>query len=437
MLANVATSSSSFLNDESLQKTSISDLIELELTDQQRYEFKVALEKVKEHQGKGTELISLYIPPTRQISDVSNYLKNEYSQSSNIKSSSTRKNVQSAISSILARLRAYKRTPENGLVFFVGHRKVGADQTKMVQFVLEPPEPTPTFLYRCDSQFYTEPLDAMLEEKETYGLIVIDRSEATIGFLRGKRIELVRNIESQVPSKHRMGGQSARRFERLIEVAAHEFYKKIAEIANEAFLSEKDLKGILVGGPGPTKEFFLKEEYLHHELQKKVLETFDTGYTDEYGLREMVEKAKETLADLDLMREKRLMQAFLNEIRKPDGGLSSYGEEQVKEALRAGAVDTLLVSEAMRKSKADFKCPKCGFEKEMIISKLPDDVRCDKCGEEMSLEKEEDLVRELFKMAEAVGTKVELISGESEEGELLLKAFGGFAAILRYPIKRQ
>ncbi|MEM4264158.1 MAG: peptide chain release factor aRF-1, partial [Thermoplasmata archaeon] len=286
-------------------------MIELELTDQQRYEFKVALEKVKEHQGKGTELISLYVPPTRQISDVANYLKNEYSQSSNIKSSSTRKNVQSAISSILARLRAYRRTPENGLVFFIGHRKVGADQTRMVQFVLEPPEPVPTFIYRCDSQFYTEPLDDMLKEKETYGLIVIDRSEATVGFLRGKRIELVRNVESQVPSKHRMGGQSARRFERLIEVAAHEFYKKIADIANEAFLNEKELKGILVGGPGPTKEFFLKEGYLHHELQKKVLETFDTGYTDEYGLREMVEKAKETLADLDLMREKRLMQRFL------------------------------------------------------------------------------------------------------------------------------
>lgn len=411
-------------------------MIELELTDQQRYEFRVALEKVKELQGKGTELISLYVPPTRQISDVANYLRNEYSQSSNIKSSSTRKNVQAAISSILARLRAYKRTPENGLVFFIGHRKVGADQTKMVQFVLEPPEPVPTFLYRCDSQFYTEPLDEMLKEKETYGLIVIDRSEATVGFLRGKRIELVRNVESQVPSKHRMGGQSARRFERLIEVAAHEFYKKVADIANEAFLAEKDLKGILVGGPGPTKEFFLKEGYLHHELQKKVLDTFDTGYTDEYGLREMVEKAKETLADIDLMREKRLMQRFMNEIRKPDGGLSCYGEEQVRDAIRAGAVDILLVSEAMRKSKVDFKCPKCGFETEMIVSKVPESVKCQKCGEDMELVKEEDLVKELFKMAETVGTKVELISGESEEGELLQKAFGGFAAILRYPLKR-
>jgi len=408
----------------------------LEITDQRKYEFKVALEKVKELQGKGTELISLYVPPTRQISDVTNYLKGEYSQSSNIKSSSTRKNVQSAISSILARLRAYKRTPENGIVFFIGHRKVGADQTRMIQFVLEPPDPVPTFLYRCDSQFFTEPLDGMLLDKNVYGLIVIDRSEATIGFLRGKHIELIRNIESQVPSKHRMGGQSARRFERLIEIAAHEFFKKIANLSNEAFLSEKDLQGVLIGGPGPTKDYFMKEEYLHHELQKKVLDVFDTGYTDEYGLREMVEKARQTLSNIDLMREKNLIQRLLEEIRRADGGLAAYGEENVKQALAAGAVDSLLVSEDLRKLKVDFKCPKCGFEKELILTTTPDEMKCDKCGEDMEVIKEEDLVTQLFRQAESVNTKLELISGESEEGELLKKAFGGLAAILRFPLNR-
>ena len=408
----------------------------MELNNQQRYEFKTALEKVKELQGKGTELISLYVPPTRQISDVSNYLKGEYSQSSNIKSSSTRKNVQSAISSILARLRSYKRTPENGIVFFIGHRKVGADQTRMVQFVLEPPEPVPTFLYRCDSQFYTEPLDGMLLDKSIYGLLLLDRSEATIGMLRGKRIELIKNVESQVPSKHRMGGQSARRFERLIEIAAHEFFKKVSDLALDAFGNEKGLEGILIGGPGPTKDFFIKEGYLHHELQKKVVDTFDTGYTDEYGLRELVEKAKESLSSIDLMREKRLVQKLLDEIRKPDCGLAAYGEAQVKNALQIGAVDTLLVSEEMKRIKVDWKCPRCGFEKELIYTTTPDELKCEKCGEEMDLVAEINLVSELFKLAEGVSTKVELISGDSEEGGLLLKAFGGLAAILRFPLGR-
>jgi peptide chain release factor subunit 1 len=303
-----------------------------------------------------------------------------------------------------------------------------------VQFVLEPPEPITTFMYRCDSEFYTEKLWDMLEEKQTYGLLVIDRSESTIGILKGKRVMPVKNIQSQVPSKHGRGGQSALRFERLIEIAAHEFYKKTADIANEAFLAQPDLKGVLIGGPGPTKEFFMKEEYLHHELRKKIIDTFDTGYTDEYGLKELVEKAKDSLADLDLMREKALMQKLLEEIRKSDGGLASYGEDQVRHALALGAVDTLLLSEGLRKVRVTLKCPQCGWSGVVTVEKV-EDAKCPTCPEATpNIEASADFVDSFYEDASKVGTKVELLSVDSEEGELLLKAFGGIAAILRYGI---
>jgi len=405
-----------------------------ELTDLQKYEFRRSLEEVRKLSGRGTELISLYVPPSRQISDVSSYLRSEYSQSSNIKSASTRKNVQAAISSILSRLKNFKAPPENGLVFFVGHRSIGADQTDMVQFVLEPPEPVPTFLYRCDSAFYTEILEGMLGEKDVYGLLVIDRSEATIGLLHGKRIVPIKNLQSLVPSKHGRGGQSARRFERLIEIAAHEYFKKVADIANEAFLARQDLKGVLVGGPGPTKEFFVKNEYLQYELQKKIVETFDTGYTDEYGLKELVEKARGSLKDLDLMREKDLMQRLFEEIRKPDGGLSIYGEEQVKNALLIGAVDTLILSEDLRRVRLKLTCPACGEKAEAMTKDSSEEVKCPKCGTVMKVDQVDDLVGELHKIADSNSTKVEFISGESEEGGLLLKAFGGIAGILRFRV---
>ncbi len=405
-----------------------------ELTDLQKYEFRRSLEEVRKLTGRGTELISLYVPPSRQISDVANYLRGEYSQSSNIKSASTRKNVQSAISSILSRLKNFKQPPENGLVFFVGHRSIGADQTDMVQFVLEPPDPVPTFIYRCDSKFFTEPIEAMLETKETYGLIVIDRSEATIGLLHGKRIMPVKNMQSLVPSKHGRGGQSARRFERLIEIAAHEYYKKVADVANEAFLSRPDLKGILVGGPGPTKDYFVKSEYLHYELQKKIIDTFDVGYTDEYGLKELVEKAREALRDLDLMREKNIMQRLFEEIRKAEGGLSVYGEDQVKSALMIGAVDTLIISEDLRRVKLKVKCPNDGSVKVVLAKDSTEEIKCDKCGTIMHVEEVDDLVADMAKMADANNTKVEFISGESEEGGLLMKAFGGVAGVLRFRV---
>ena len=405
-----------------------------ELTNLQKYEFRRSLEEVQKISGRGTELISLYVPPSRQISDVAAYLRNEYSQSSNIKSASTRKNVQAAISSILSRLKGVRQPPENGLVFFVGHRSTSADQTQMVQYVLEPPEPVQTFVYRCDSGFFTEPLEQMLGHKDSYGLIVIDRGEATIGLLHGKRIMPIKNIPSLVPSKHGRGGQSARRFERLIEIAAHEFYKKVADIVNESFLQDQSLKGILVGGPGPTKEYFVKSEYLHYELQKKIIDTFDTGYTDEYGLRELVEKARDTLRGLDLMREKDLMQQLFEEIRKPDGGLSIYGEDQVRNALMIGAMDTLLLSEDMRKVKLDLSCPSCGEKREALAKDSTEEQRCDKCQAAMNVDEVHDLVGDLHKMAEENSTKVEFISGESEEGELLKKAFGGIAGILRFRV---
>jgi peptide chain release factor subunit 1 len=403
-----------------------------------RYELRRRLEDLGRFSGHATELISLYVPVTKQISFVTSYLKNEFSQSSNIKSKSTRKNVTSAIESITSRLKMYKQPPPNGVIFFVGHVAAAGDQTDMVQITIEPPMPITTFLYRCDSKFYLEPLNEMLEDRETYGLLVIDRGEGTIGFLKGKRVEVVKNIPSRVPSKHGRGGQSQRRFERLIEIAAHEFFKKVGDIVNETFLDEPELKGIIVGGPGATKEFFVEKDYLHHELKRKVIDLFDTGYTDEYGLRELVEKAEDALSDLDLMREKKLIKRLMDEIRKTEGGLSVYGETEVISALKNGAVDILLLSEGLRRYKLEYKCASCSNNQTLISGKdiklIEKTLDCPSCNGSMELKDKEDIIETLHKMASEVGTKVELISTDSTEGEMLFKAFSGIAGILRFRI---
>ena len=81
-----------------------------EMTERQKYDLKRQIEELKNCKGKHTELISLYVPPSKQISDVTSYLKNEYSQSQNIKSKTTRKNVLSAIESIMSRIKNYTKT---------------------------------------------------------------------------------------------------------------------------------------------------------------------------------------------------------------------------------------------------------------------------------------------------------------------------------------
>ena len=154
-------------------------------SERSKYDFKKAMQQIVAHRGRGTELISVYIPGTKQISDVMAYLRDEYSQSSNIKSKSTMKNVQGAIDSIMSRLKTYKSPPENGMVIFCGEVPRAGDQTKMVQYVIDPPEPITAFMYRCDSTFFTDPLQAMMIDKKYYGLIVIDRKEPRAPERRG------------------------------------------------------------------------------------------------------------------------------------------------------------------------------------------------------------------------------------------------------------
>ncbi len=411
-----------------------------ELTQREKYDLKRQIEELKTCKGKHTELISLYVPPSKQISDVTAYLKNELSQSQNIKSKTTRKNVLSAIESIMSRLKQFKTPPENGVIFFVGHKSIGSDQTSMVAYVIEPPMPIITFLYRCDSLFYTEPLEQMLTEKEIYGLFLIDRRECTVGMLRGKNIELLKYMTSQVPGKHGRGGQSQRRFERLTEIAAHEWFVKCGEKASEIFLNQDTMKGIFVGGSGPTKQYFVEEGYFHYEIQNKVLEVFDTGYTDEFGLKELVGVASEKMSDLKISKEKKVMKRFLSEVTKSERSLAAYGEEQIRRALQMGVVDTLILSEELRRYRVTIKCQSCEYsEQHTVTDEMLEELlnsECSSCKNASSFELVDkiDVIDELSELAESTGAKIELVSRTSEEGDSLYRAFNGIAAILRYAV---
>ncbi|RLI87917.1 MAG: peptide chain release factor 1 [Archaeoglobales archaeon] len=401
------------------------------MTSKLEYEFKRKLEELEKLKGRGTELITLYIPPDKNIADVASQLRSELSQASNIKSKQTRTNVMAGLEAILQRLKYFKKPPEHGMVIISGVVEVNGKQ-KHITEIIEPPEPVPLYKYHCDSTFYLEPLKEMLKEKKLYGLIVIDRREATVGILKGKRIEALNYTTSMVPGKHRQGGQSSVRFERLREIAIHEFYKKVGEKASEALLPYKDeLLGILIGGPSPTKEEFYEGEYLHHELQRKIIGLFDVSYTDESGLYELVEKAEDVLQELDLMKEKRLMNRFLKEVARD--GLAAYGEEEVRRYIALGAVDTLLLSEDLRLERVKYRCSVCGKEKEETVKEsVSSPPICERDGIAMEEVERRDIVLELSELAESMGAKVEFLSTESEEGAMLYNAFGGIAAILRF-----
>jgi len=348
------------------------------------FEFKRKIKFLKSQKGQGTELISVYIPPGANVNETSAKLRDEYGQAMNIKSKPTRKNVQSAIEKIVHILKGVNKAPENGVAIFAG-----SVDGKIESFEIIPPQPVQISVYRCDSTFFTGPLEYLFDVHDVYGLVAMDRREATIGTLKGKAVKIIKKLKSNVPGKHHKGGQSARRFERIIEDAAEKFFGKIGRKCNEIFLST-EVKGVLVGGSGPTKHMFVKGSHLDNNVKKKILGIIDTGYTDETGIKEIVDGSKDILEHAELAEEKELVDKFLKE--SVTGGLATYGINEIKQALTRGQVDILLLSEEL----------------------------------------EDKVVDELIAMAEKEGGKVEMISTETQEGNQFYIAFGGMGALLRY-----
>ena len=406
---------------------------------QRRLRTKKTLEELQNMRGMGTELVTVIIPPDRLISDVRGQLGQEGAQAANIKSKLTRKHVGDAIESAISVLNRYKNAGEYGIAIFVGHVIVGNNKTRLVTVVIEdPPEIFTSFRYRCDSTFELTQLEDMLIDRTSYGLFVIDRGEAAYGIASGKRIHCQEELQSNIMGKHRQGGQSAQRFERLIEEAAHNFFKRATEHACNYWLPNlADIKGIIVGGPGQTKDFVVKNDYFHHEVKKLIREPFfDVGYSNESGLRELVQRAGNLMDQIELDAERELVDNFLREVMQAHPK-ASYGEMMIRSALDQGAVDTLLLSEGLRKRRVGWYCKPCSHEWEATQNSRSEIPDCPKCGSEDVREdpdRTRDIIDELTELAGHTSAKVSLISMDSEEGATLQTSFGGIAALLRYSL---
>lgn len=394
------------------------------------YKLKKLLKELEGKRGRHTELISLYIPKDYPMIEIMNLLANEISLTQNVKSKAVRNNVIDALTKINQQLRLYKKLPANGLAIFCGNVSEQEGKTDIKIWVVEPPEAIKVKLYWCDQTFELGHLRDMVKEKEVYGLLIMDTKEATFGMLRGKSVKPLRRIDSIVPSKVGKGGQSQQRFERVREGLINDFYKKIAEVA-KGFFSE-DMKGIIIGGPGPSKYNFFDGGYLETQLKNRVLGIKDVGYTDEPGLNELVEKSADLLAESAVSKERDIVNKFFAELQK-DSGMVTYGLRPVLKALEAGAVKTILVTEDLEYSELEYQCS-CG-QSGKIFSRNDeiDQAVCPKCGQKIIPIGKIDIVEAFEDLAKLYGTDVEIISHSTREGEQLYQ-LGGIGAILRYKL---
>ena len=243
-------------------------------------------------------------------------------------------------------MKNYGQTPKNGMALFAGNIS-DKEGVQDIQFwAIEPPRALKVRMYRCDQTFVVEPLKEMLQVQELYGLLAIDRQEATIGLLEGKKIQVLRKFTSGVPGKVRAGGQSSQRFHRITEGLAKDFFRRVAEEMKEIFFDMPRLKGILVGGPIPTKEEFLEEGQLATKLKEKVVAVKDIGYVDEHGLKLLVEASQDDIAEQEIIKEKKILEKFFNTLGK-EPEKAAYGKERVSLALERGAVELILLSKEL------------------------------------------------------------------------------------------
>ncbi|MEI6731496.1 MAG: peptide chain release factor aRF-1 [archaeon] len=369
----------------------MADTIDKDITEKQRMELQELINLLGKVKGSHTELVTVLIPTGTNIHQVSNQITAERSTADNIKSKSTRSAVTSALDMIVRKIKEFRQTPPNGLAMYCGNvsEKEGGEDIQI--WAYEPPKPLRVRIYRCDKEFVIEPLKEMLETTEVYGLLVIDRQQATIGVLDGKQIKSLRVLTSGVPGKVRAGGQSAARYHRVTEGLAKEFFRRVADGMKEIFFDMPKLKGILVGGPIPTKDDFLDVGDLVTKLKEKVIAVKDIGYVDEHGLKLLVEASWEDIAQQELIKEKAIVNKFFEALGKHKDK-STYGFERTKLAMERGAVEKLLLSKDLPKAE----------------------------------------VEELEALAKNIGAEVQLVSTETEEGEQFLNLTKGVGAILRF-----
>lgn len=358
---------------------------------QEKLKLKRIIKELHSYKAPHTEFVSVYIPAGYELTKIINHLSEEQGTAANIKSASTRKNVQAALEKMIQLLKTFPRTPEKGLAVFSGNTAALEGKQNLKSWYIEPPVPLNIRIYRCDKHFVTDILEEMMEEHNVYGLVVFDRRDANIALLKGKTIVPLQKTHSEVPGKFKAGGQSAQRFARIREGAYNDHFKKIAEYMKNQFLPlGNHLKGIIIGGPGTTVQDFINKDYLTGDLKRKVIGTKDLSYTEEFGLQELVDKSQDLLAEEEIAQEKAVMSRFFTVLRDSPQK-ATYGEKETLRALEMKAVDILLLSEG-----------------------IP-----------------EDKIFELEEKAQKGGSTVKIISTETREG-VQLRDLGGIAAILRF-----
>ncbi len=293
----------------------------------------------------------------------------------------------------------------SGLALFSSPRK------DFLELYEAPPEVGNLLVF--DSSPYIRPLAMTSREWEECCIVLLDHTHARIFAVAQHKVLDREELVEQIVRKHRRGGMSQMRFQRLHDGYEANYFKEVAEhLAREVerCRSLGGLRGVIIEGP-PRARIEL-ERHLPQELLRLVVGRVDlrADVPDAEALR----TAEEALRTRELAEESGLVQRIRSGVLRQ--GLATYGFEEVEAATALGRVDTIAVQRGL--VLRGWRCESCrafGRGEQRL---------CPVCG---SSALEVDAVEELVELAMERRARVEFVPVESGIVEL-----GGVAALLRY-----
>jgi peptide chain release factor subunit 1 len=138
------------------------------------------------------------------------------------------------------------------------------------------------------------------------------------------------------------------------------------------------------------------------------------------------------------MEEKQLVNKFMNEVHS-GRGLGIYGIYDVVKALESGIADLVIVTDDVMYTRLEIRCKACKniqaiiVDRSQVIATKQEYLSkpCPSCHGSDLEAVDKDIVDYLNELATMSGSKLEVISGKTEEGSQLA-SLGKIGAILRY-----
>ncbi|MCK5559253.1 MAG: mRNA surveillance protein pelota [Thermoplasmata archaeon] len=215
-------------------------------------------------------------------------------------------------------------------------------------------------------------------------LLALEDDNATLAVLYQYGVQHVATIPAHISGKQYESSKSAK----------NEKSQYFGEILSQLKQLKREESPLVIIGPGFTKNELMKFAEDKEPGLVKNCKVYNTGQAGMTGIQEVLKSSiiKNVIQDLRVVHETEQVERLFGEISK--NGLFVYGPNEVEDALKRGAVETLLLTDIVVRTK------------------------------------QADVILEL---ARATGSKPMIISTVHEAGKKL-DGIGGIGGILRYKL---